>query len=120
MVNGPMWAEGWVGLVGQAGRAEARRLHLEPPLLDRSGIRQIVGFEAHQSVRPGRTTKTAEGGPLLGRRIRSSWRALECVTMGPVVGLEEVASGEWRVTSYNSRASGRAGGIGFGVGRVGD
>ncbi len=58
-----------------------------------------------------------EDWPLRAGRIRRSWGVKECAAMGPVVGLEEVASGEWRVTSDNSRAVGRAG-VGVEVGVI--
>jgi hypothetical protein len=37
--------------------------------------------------------------PAHAERMRRWWEAGECAAMWPVVGLEEVASGEWRVAS---------------------
>jgi hypothetical protein len=71
-------AGGWVGLVG----------HAEWPARSRSSDRVQTS-----SDRPG---------PV--ERIRCLWVARECAAMG----LEEVASAEWRVTSDNSQAFGRA------------
>jgi len=61
-----------------------------------------------RSLRSNRGERNAEGCPVPAGRIRRSWEAGECVAVGPVAELEEVASGEWRVTSDNSRAFGRA------------
>ncbi len=62
-------------------------------------------------TRPGQAvepeTHRSEDRPLHAERIRRPWEAVKCAAMGPVVGRGEVASGEWRVTSDNSRAFGR-------------
>ena len=44
-----------------------------------------------------------EDRPGPAERIWCSWVARECAAVGPVVGLEEVASGEWRVTSLRKK-----------------
>jgi len=49
----------------------------------------------------GERKKQVSSEPISARRIRRSWRVWECAAKGPVVGFEEVASGEWRVTSDN-------------------
>ena len=43
----------------------------------------------------------SEDRPGPAERIRQPSEAGECAATGPVVGLGEVASGEWRVTSDN-------------------
>jgi len=45
----------------------------------------------------------SEGGPVHAERIRRSWEARKCAAVGPVVGLEEVARGESRVTSLRKK-----------------
>ncbi len=84
------------------------------------------GSEPGLVVWPGRVVKPdphrPEGGPVPAERIRRSWEAGKRAARGPAVGLGEVASDEWRVTSDNSRAFGRAVrpvvGVGFVAGRA--
>ena len=47
----------------------------------------------------GMISDQPEDRPLHSERIRRSWEAGECAVMG----LEEVASGEWRVTSLKKK-----------------
>jgi len=91
------WVE-WMG--GSAGGCWAERLVLW-------GSRRAevwVGLVGHAEWPAG---NRSEYRPVPAERIRRAWGVKECASMGPVVGLEEVASGEWRVTSDNSRAFGR-------------
>ena len=81
----------------------------------RVGARAMSGRGRKLETRQGRVVVVGPGPhrsedrPLHAERIRRSWEARKCAALGLVVGLGEVASGEWRVTSDNSRAFGRAG-----------
>src|SRR5216684_1096596 len=86
---------------GSAGNCWAERLAFGA--FRRAG--RWVGLVGHAEW-PAR--RRSEDRPLHGGRIQRSSEAGECEAMVPVVGVEEVASGEWRVTSDNSRAFGRA------------
>jgi hypothetical protein len=72
------------------------------------------GFGRGQVAWPGRVevpdsdrspdrVGTSSDRPLHVGRIRRSSEAAECAVVGRVVGMEEVASGEWRVTSLTKQ-----------------
>src|SRR5216684_4016440 len=87
------------GLVVRAGRV------VEP---DDHRSADWVPIRSGSSI-PGRLPDQVGAGgtssdrPLHAERIRRSWEAGKCAARRPVVRLEEVASGEWRVTSLKKK-----------------
>ena len=65
---------------------------------------RLVEAKAMRAAGWGRmTSHRSEDRPLHAERSRRSWGVKEYAAMGPVVGLAEVASGEWRVTSWKKK-----------------
>jgi hypothetical protein len=89
------------GFAGRGQRLEIVRRRRRKQVPRYAWNDNLGEFRRVGEMRRGERKKQVSSGPIPARRIRRAQGVKECAAKGPVAGVGEVASGEWRVTSDN-------------------